>query len=97
MNPFSSWDRRRLIAMALWIVLMALATLFYLRDRAIADLQQELRSIQVQQARLSEENQRLRALLARKDDLGYLEYLARRELGLIQPGEEKYILVEREP
>jgi cell division protein FtsB len=84
-------SRRKLIIVLL-IVALSLSVLFYLRGRAIASLQDELLKTQEIEERLLVENERLRALLARKDDLNYIEYLARRELGLIFPGEEKYIL-----
>lgn len=87
----------RIVPMAIIMGVVALGVLFFLRGQAIMSLQRELHKLQVQQEELIEENGYLRGLLARKDDLGYLEYLARRELGLIKPGEEKYILIEGEP
>ncbi len=86
-------DRRARVLLAL-IVVLALFMLFYLRGRAIASLHEELRKLQAQQEQILEDIEDLKALLARKDDLFYLEYLARRELGLIKPNEEKYILIE---
>jgi cell division protein FtsB len=57
--------------------------------RDLADLKRE------QQASLDEQN-RLRERLALKDDKKTIEYLARRELGLIKPNEEKVIFVNPE-
>lgn len=87
----------RIVPIAILIGVVALGVLFTLRGQAIVSLQRELHQLQIQQEELIEENGYLRGLLARKDDLGYLEYLARRELGLIKPGEEKYILIEGGP
>ncbi len=85
---------RWIILVALIAVVIALTAMFALRAQAIADLRAEIQTIEGRKARLMAENERLEVLLARKDDLAYIEYLARRELGLILPGEEKYILIE---
>lgn len=90
-------SHRRALVIALLIGILVVGTIFFLRGRAIVGLQVELKKVQAQQEKLAEETEDLKALFARKDDLGYIEYLARRELGLIRLGEEKYILIEREP
>lgn len=90
-------EYRRVFWVLMVVVVCAVTALFYVRSRAIAQLEAEIRKVQVEQEKWIEENAQLKELWGRKDDLGYLEYLARRELGLIRPGEEKYILVEREP
>ena len=97
MDILRSPEYRRAFTLALLIAVLVLSTIFYLRGRAIANLQEELKKVQSQQEKLTEDKEHVRELFARKDDLGYIEYLARRELGLIRPGEEKYILIEREP
>jgi cell division protein FtsB len=79
------------------LVVLALSVLFYLRGQAIAGLRERARKAQAAQEKLIEENEQLKELFARKNDLEYIEYLARRELGLIRLREEKYILLEREP
>jgi cell division protein FtsL len=85
---------RWIILVVLIAVVISITVIFALRARAIADLRAEIQRIEARKARLMEENERLKLQLARKDDLAYIEYLARRELGLILPGEEKYILIE---
>lgn len=77
--------------------LLAVGVFFTLREREIASLRARVHRIEQRQTAIEQENAALRARLARRDDLDLIEYLARRELGLIMPGEEKYILVEREP
>lgn len=90
--------RTRWIVLAVLIaVVISIAVMFALRARAIAELRSEIRRIEARKALLLEENERLNLQLARKDDLAYIEYLARRELGLILPGEEKYLLIEPRP
>lgn len=90
---------RRNLAIAILLLILAISTFFYLRGHAIASLKQQLKETLQQQERLIEENEQLKALLARKDDLEFIGYLAKRDLGLILPGEEEYILIEieREP
>jgi len=82
------------VALLVIVLALGLSALFYLRERGIAALREELQRVEHQKEQLLQENERLRVLLARKDDLDYIEYLARKELGLILPGEEKYILIE---
>ena len=51
------------------------------RQRELVELAQEIDAIEHDNARLSQEIQRLR------DDMGYIEKIAREELGLVRPGE----------
>ncbi|OGF53833.1 MAG: hypothetical protein A2Z21_06960 [Candidatus Fraserbacteria bacterium RBG_16_55_9] len=88
---------RRTLILALLIAVLALSAIFSLRGHAIADLKRALKKVQAQQEKLIEEDRHLKENFARKDDLRYIEYLARRELGLLRAGEEKYILMERGP
>ena len=88
---------RWIVLVVLIAVVISITVIFALRARAIADLRAEIERIEARKARLMEENERLKLQLARKDDLAYIEYLARRELGLILPGEEKYLLIEPRP
>ena len=89
------------VSMATWLrvglalLLCALISLpFYLKGREIFAMRAEIEEIQARQADVTQEIEHLKDLLALKDDLDYIEYLAKRELGLILPGEEKYILIE---
>jgi cell division protein FtsB len=51
------------------------------RQRDLVELAQDIDTIERQNAILSQEIQRLR------DDMGYIEKIAREELGLVRPGE----------
>jgi len=73
-------------------VVFSIVYLFYARARTIMEMRSELARIEHQKQAILREQERLRALLAKKEDLKYIEYLARKELGLIKPGEEKYII-----
>lgn len=84
----------RLVLAASTTLLIVWGGSFYAKEREISALRREQASAERLISTLREEIEGLRALLARKDDLDYLELLARRELGLIFPGEEKYILIE---
>jgi cell division protein FtsB len=51
------------------------------RQRHLVELAQEIDAIERENVKLSREIQRLR------DDMGYIEKIAREELGLVRPGE----------
>ncbi len=88
-------SRRTAWRLALWLLLGALvAWPFAQRGYEIWRMRAEIARIERQKASVLQEIERLKAQLALKDDLDYIEYLAKRELGLILPGEEKYILIE---
>jgi len=72
----------------------ALSAAFIVRALTIAHLQAELRALYQQEEALLQERAELEELLAKRDDPSYIEYLARKELGLIKPGEEKYIIID---
>lgn len=75
-------------------IFFSIVYLFYARARTISEMRSELARIEQQRQAILREGEHLKALLAKKDDLKYIEYLARKELGLIKPGEEKYIIIE---
>jgi cell division protein FtsB len=83
-----------------WVLVVAIALgtiglgyVFYEKAIELQDLQHEFGKIQNRQVVVLSEIENLQALFERKDDLNYIEYLARRELGLIYPDEVKYIIV----
>jgi cell division protein FtsB len=81
------------LRVGLVLLLYALISVpFYLKGQEIFAMRAEIKKIQARQVYVAREIERLEALLTLKDDLDYIEYLAKRELGLILPGEEKYIL-----
>jgi hypothetical protein len=57
-------------------------------------LRAELVQLEAEKAKIHEEIERLSARLNEKDNLKLVEYLARKELGMVKPGEEIYILIE---
>jgi len=81
---------------ALIMLILSIGYIFLARQLAIARLEAELRQLDTQREELLRERIELEELLSKKFDREYIEYLARRELGLIMPGEEKYIVVEEE-
>jgi cell division protein FtsB len=62
----------------------------------IWEISEEITRIEGYKERLLKENEKLKLLLALKDEPDYIEYLARKELGLVFPGEERYIIIEIE-
>jgi len=79
---------------AFLLLVLGVGYLFLSRQWAIARLRVELRGLDRQGERLLGERAALERSLAKKFDPQYIEYLARKELGLTEPGEEKYIVVE---
>jgi cell division protein FtsB len=88
--------KTRLVAIAVLLLILAIAALFIVRAVAIAHLRAEVRAIQTQQAQMVQEIADLKALLSQENDPSTLEYLARLKLGMVKPGEVKYLLVEGE-
>lgn len=78
------------------LLILSIGCLFLARGLAIAGLKAELQRLDLQVEELLRERAALKELLAKKFDPEYIEYLARKELGLIRPGEEKYIVMEGE-
>ena len=65
--------------------------------QTLLNLNKEITRLRQRIAGLEEENRRLKEELeAVKNDPEYIESLARRELGLIKPGETKYKFIEPE-
>lgn len=83
----------RVLIAAVLIGIIGLGYVFYEKLNEIQELRTQYQKISMQQDVVHSDIANLQALLQRKDDLGYLEYLARRELGLIFHDEEKYIIV----
>lgn len=88
---------RRLLLTGLISLAAVIGYAFYLQITSVLDFQMELSTLKTQAQAIQAENQRLAEQLSLQDDPQYLEYLARRELGLIKPGEVKYILPPEMP
>jgi len=89
--------RRALLAIGLGLAALLVLSVFWLflsRALAIAHLRAQLEQLEERREQLLAERAHLEELLGRKDDPAWIEYLARKELGLILPGEEKWIVVE---
>lgn len=76
------------------LIILAVGSVFYLRSRHIASIELKIAHQLTRKDELVKENEELRELLGKRNDLEYIEYLARKKLGLIKPGEEKYIIVD---
>ncbi|MCS7197642.1 MAG: cell division protein FtsL [Candidatus Bipolaricaulota bacterium] len=76
------------------IVLGIIFGLFLSRVLTIRHLRAELARLEAEKAKIQKEIERLSARLAERDNLQLIEYLARKELGMVKPGEELYILIE---
>lgn len=86
--------RRRWVLVGIVVLVGALVGLFVSRALEIRHLQQELVRLEAEKAKIQGEIERLSARLKERDNLKLIEYLARKELGMVKPGEEIYILIE---
>lgn len=75
------------------MAVLAIGAFFGLREHSIAQLHQRIDAVHAEQNSVEAAMDELQTRLDRRDDLDYIEYLARKELGLIRPGEEKYLLI----
>lgn len=85
---------RRWALVGIAILIGALMGLFVSRALEIRHLQQELVRLEAEKAKIHKEIEQLSARLKERDNLKLIEYLARKELGMVKPGEEIYILIE---
>ncbi|MBI1730115.1 septum formation initiator family protein [Candidatus Acetothermia bacterium] len=92
-----SINQSLILRVIIGIGIASVAFAFYSRAHEAASYQSQIRKIEAQKIQVNHEIDNLKSLLARKDDKEYLKYLARRQLGLVMPGEEKYIIIEQRP
>jgi len=85
---------RRFLLVVLTLIGVALITLFASRALEVQRLQAELVQLETEKAKIRQEIEALSARLKAQNDLKLIEYLARKELGMVKPGEEVYIIVE---
>ncbi len=71
-----------------------LVGLFVSRALEIRHLQHELIQLEAEKIKIQREIERLSAQLSNRENLKLIEYLARKELGMVKPGEQIYILIE---
>jgi cell division protein FtsB len=83
----------RLALGGLILLILGIVYLFISRAVAIKRLEAELARLARLEKELLQERRALEGLYAKRFDNEYMEYLARKELGLIAPGEEKYIIL----
>lgn len=88
--------RRHWVLMGMVVLVGVVIGLFVSRALEIRHLKQELIQLAVEKAKIQREIERLSAQLSNRDNLKLIEYLARKELGMVKPGEEIYILIEEE-
>jgi cell division protein FtsB len=87
--------RRWLLAGGTLLMGCAFIALFVVRGLEIHRLRSELLQLETERAKILQEIEALSARLKEaQNDLKLIEYLARKELGMVKPGEEVYIIVE---
>lgn len=80
--------------MLILILVGLILGIFISRVLTIRHLRAELAQLAGEKAKIQKEIERLSARLREKDNLQLIEYLARKELGMVKPGEELYIIIE---
>lgn len=93
--------RRRVTPRFFWMapaMLLGLYLLYGYVDgfRKMTHLHRAIRDARQQAAVLETRNEQLRQELARLESDEYIEMVARRELGLVMPGERAYVVVTEE-
>ncbi len=76
------------------VLVGVLVGLFVSRALEIRHLQHELIQLEAEKIKIQREIERLSAQLINRENLKLIEYLARKELGMVKPGEQIYILIE---
>ncbi len=84
----------RVIVAVVVIVIGLLSFLYISRFLMIRHLHAEIAAITHQERAALAVQTKLRARLAHANDPATIEYLARKELGLVKPGEEKIIFIK---
>jgi len=92
---------RRLVTIALWVATSALVLNVLVGTRglpAVLEARRQLSEASADLSRVREENARLRAEVQRlRSDPAAIEELARRDLGLVRPGEKVFIIKDAAP
>lgn len=87
---------RRALLVGAGLLALTVLTLFVARGLEIRRLRAEHLQLEAEKAKIRRDIDSLQAQLQKNSDLKLIEYLARKELGLVKPGEEVYLLVEEE-
>ncbi len=86
--------RKRIILIAALLIVGLLSFLYIERFLEIRHLHAEIANITQEERTALAVQRELRDKLAHADDPATIEYLARKELGLVKPGEEKVIFLK---
>ena len=87
--------RKRTILIAVLVLVGLLSFLYIERFLEIRRLHAEIADITQQERTALAVQRELRDKLAHANDPATIEYLARKELGLVKPGEEKVIFLKK--
>ncbi|MEA3355871.1 MAG: septum formation initiator family protein [Candidatus Bipolaricaulota bacterium] len=88
--------RHRITPLLIATLLVLLCGFYLFKGIQIHRLEQELGLLSERKGSAIARQEQLRARLALRDDPNTIENLARAQLGLIRPGEEKVIFIEGE-
>lgn len=86
-NSYGSKIRRTVLYIAIIYTLITLVK----QQITLSKIQNDIENYNIKIQALEEENHEYRRAIERLHDLEYIEYLARKELGLVRKGERVYI------
>jgi len=89
------WRLRHLVFAAVFVALGLLASIYITRALEIGHLNRQIQSLLDQEKTVLDRQAALHRRLAQKDDPAAIETVARAQLGLVMPGEEKVIFIKK--
>ncbi len=89
------WRPRHVLFVIVFVALGLLTSIYITRALQIGHLQHQIGTLLEQEKTALDRQTALRARLAQKDDPAAIEQVAHEKLGLVMPGEEKVIFVQK--
>ena len=88
-------DRRRILRIIIPMLLLYALLCFARAGRSLAEMERTVAALQTERESLAGEHARLELRLAQREDPARMEALARRELGMVMPGEMVFLFAEK--
>lgn len=88
-------SRRGIVRIVIPMLLIYALLCFARAGRSLADMERTVAALQTERERLAGEHTRLELRLAQREDPARMEALARRELGMVMPGEMVFLFAEK--
>ena len=89
-------SRRGIVRIVIPMLLIYALLCFARAGRSLADMERTVAALQTERESLAGEHARLELRLAQREDPARMEALARRELGMVMPGEIVFLFTQEE-